>query len=108
MATFDIPPDGGLPALEKALSLRLYSVVNAQRVEWSEDRQRLRFFMDECRVQQARQRKGLPPFPCKPVGIVEFETFARAVDPRISTACLRCPPDSPEGKYCAWEFTMQP
>ena len=68
MATFDIPPDGGLPALEKALRLRLYSVVNAQRVEWSEDRQRLRFFMDECRVQQARQRKGLPPFPCKQVG----------------------------------------
>ena len=106
MTTFDIPPDGGLPALEKALSLRLYSVVNAQRVEWSEDRQRLRFFMDECRVQQARQRKGLPPFPCKPVGMVEFETFAKAVDPRISTTCLRCPPDEPEGKYCGWEFTL--
>ena len=59
MLTFDIPPAGGLPALEKALGLRLYSAVNAQRVEWSEDRQRLRFFMDECRVQQARRRKGL-------------------------------------------------
>ena len=28
MLTFDIPPGGGLPALEKALSLRLYAVVN--------------------------------------------------------------------------------
>jgi len=108
MAAFDIPPDGGLSALEKALNLRLYAMVNAQRVEWSEDRQRLRFFMDECRVQQARRRKGLPPFPCKPVGMVEFETFANAVDSRISSTCLRCPPDAPEGKYCAWEFTMQP
>ena len=108
MAAFDIPPEGGLPALEKALGLRLYSVVNAQRVEWSEDRQRLRFFMDECRVQQARQRKGLPLFPCKQVGLVEFETFAKTVDPRISTSCLRCPPDAPEGKYCAWEFTLRP
>ena len=108
MASFDIPAGGGLPALEKALGLRLYSVVNAQRMEWSEDRQRLRFFMDECRVQQARQRKGLPPFPCKQVGMVEFETFAKTIDPRISTSCLRCPPDGPEGKYCAWEFTLRP
>ncbi len=108
MTTFNIPPGGGLPALEKALSLRLYSMVNAQRAEWSEDRQRLRFYMDECRVQQARQRKGLPPFPCKPVGTVEFETFAKTVDPHIVTTCLRCPPDAPEGRYCGWEFTLQP
>ncbi len=108
MDVFGIPPAGGLPALEKALGLRLYSVVNAQRVEWSEDRQRLRFFMDQCRVQQARQRKGLPAFPCKQVGMVEFETFAKTVDPRISTSCLRCPPDAPEGMYCGWEFTLRP
>ncbi len=107
MATFGIPPEWGLPVLEKALGLRLYSVVNAQRVEWSDDRQRLRFFMDECRVQQARQRKSLPPFPCKPVGLVEFETFAKAVDPRICTSCLHCPPDAPEGKSCGWEFTVR-
>jgi len=107
MDTFHIPAGGGLPALEKALGLRLYSVVNEQRVEWSEDRQRLRFFMDACRVQQARQRKNLPPFPCRPVGIVEFETFAKTIDPRIVTTCLRCPPDAPEGQYCGWEFMLQ-
>lgn len=106
MATFQIPPDGGLPALEKALGLRLYSVVNAQRAEWSEDRRCLRFFMDACRVQQARRRKGLPDFPCKPVGMVEFETFAKAVDPHIETRCLHCPPDGCGGKYCGWEFTL--
>jgi hypothetical protein len=106
MATFDIPEGGGLPALEEALGLRLYAMVNAQRVEWSEDRKRLRFFMDECRVQEARRRKGLPDFPCKPVGTVEFETFARTVDPRIVTTCLACPPDAPAGRCCAWEFTL--
>jgi hypothetical protein len=106
MTTFDIPPAGGLPALEKALGLRLYSFVNAQRVEWSEDRKRLRFFMDECRVQQARRRKGLPPFPCKQVGMVEFRTFAETIDTRISTTCLHCPPDAPGDRYCGWEFTM--
>ena len=106
MLPFDIPPGGGLPALENALSLPLYAVVNAQRAAWSEDRKRLRFFMDECRVQQARRRKGLPLFPCKQVGLVEFRTFVETIDPRISSTCLHCPPDAPDDKYCGWEFTM--
>ncbi|MFB3917634.1 MAG: DUF6125 family protein [Terriglobales bacterium] len=106
MSTFGIEPNGGLAALEKALSLRLYSVINAQRVEWSEDRQRLRFFMDVCRVQETRRSKGLADFPCKSVGQVEFQTFASTVDPRIRTKCLHCPPDATEGKYCGWEFTL--
>src|ERR1039458_6327556 len=62
--------------------------------------------MDHCRVQEARQRKGLPDFPCKPVGTVEFETFAKSVDPRIVTECLRCPPDALKGQSCAWEFML--
>jgi len=107
MTTFDIPADGGLLALEKALSLRLYAVINSQRTEWSDDRQYLRFFTDVCRVQETRRRKGLPDFPCKSVGIVEFETFAATIDPRIRTTCLRCPPDAPHGEYCGWEFTME-
>ena len=108
MATFHIPANGGLPALEQALGLRMYAVLNTQRADWSEDRQRLRFYMDRCRVQETRQRKGLPAFPCKKVGMVEFETFAQTVDPRICTECLRCPPDAPQGQDCAWEFTLKP
>ena len=107
MTTFNIPPNGGLPALEKALSLRLYAIINTQRTEWSGDRRHLRFFMDLCRVQETRRRKGLPDFPCKSVGIVEFETFAATVDPRIRTKCLHCPPDAAPGQYCGWDFTME-
>ena len=106
MTTFSIPERGGLDALETALGLRMYSVINAQRVEWSEDRKRLRFFMDVCRVQETRRRKGLPDFPCKSVGTVEFETFARTIDARIRTTCLHCPPEAAEGQYCGWEFSM--
>jgi len=104
MSTFSIPPGGGLLALEKALGLRMYSFINRQHSEWRDGR--LRLYMDVCRVQEARRRKGLPDFPCKPVGLVEFSTFARTIDPRISTACLQCPPESPEGCYCGWEFTL--
>jgi hypothetical protein len=106
MTTFQIRPHGGLEALEKALGLRMYSLINAQRMEWTPDGTRLRFFMDVCRVQETRRRKGLPDFPCKSVGTVEFETFARTIDPRIHTACLHCPPDAKDGKFCGWEFSM--
>ncbi len=106
LETFNLPRQGGLPALEKALALRMYAVINAQRCEWSEHHKTLRFFMDVCRVQETRRRKGLADFPCKSVGVVEFETFARTIDPRIHATCLHCPPEVPPGKYCGWEFTM--
>jgi hypothetical protein len=107
MTTFGIPAEGGLPALEKALSLRAYSVINEQHFEWSDDGNQLFFYMDICRVQQTRRSKGLSDFPCKSVGIVEFETFARTIDSRIVTRCLHCPPDAPVGKYCGWEFSLE-
>jgi len=107
MTTFDIPPNGGLDALERALGLRLYALLNSQRIEWSDDRKRLRFFMDNCRVQDTRHQKGLPEFPCKNVGIIEFTTFAQTIDARISTTCLRCPPETESGQACGWEFTIE-
>ncbi len=106
--TFHIPSNGGLESLATALGLRMYSFINAQRVEWSEDKKSLRLFMDVCRVQEARRRKGLPDFPCKSVGTVEFETFAKTIDPRIRTTCLHCPPEARTGQYCGWEFTLKP
>lgn len=106
MTTFNIAPHGGLEALERALGLRFYALINSQRAEWSDDHKRFRFFMETCRVQQTRTGKALPPFPCKQVGIVEFETFARTVDPRIRTTCLQCPPDEISTSYCGWEFTI--
>lgn len=107
LSTFLLPADGGLETLARALGLRMYALINEQHVEWSEDRKALRFYTDTCRVQQTRRQKGLPDFPCKSVGIVEFETFARTIDPRIRTTCLRCSPDAPPGQYCAWEFRLE-
>jgi uncharacterized protein DUF6125 len=104
MSTFSLPAGGGLETLEKALALRMYSLINQQHSEWQDGR--LRFYMDRCQVQKARRRKGLPDFPCKPVGEVEYSTFARTIDPRISTSCLHCPPDATEGRNCGWEFSL--
>jgi len=104
MKRLNLAPGGGIPALIQALKFRLYAFINVQEVlEASENR--CVFRMNRCRVQEARQRQGLPDFPCKSVGIVEYSGFARTIDPRIQTRCLTCPPDShPPNVWCAWEF----
>jgi len=106
MNAFEIPPNAGLKALEKALSYRLYAPMNLQKIEWV-DEQTMIFRMVTCRVQDARRRKGLADFPCKPVGTVEFSTFAKTIDGRIETRCLGCPPDPVKDFCCAWEFRLK-
>jgi len=106
LTTFNIEERGGLAALESALGLRMYSLINSQRTEWSDDQQRLRLIVDLCRVQEARHRKGLQDFPCKNVGKIEYGTFARTIDSRIQTRCLHCPPDAGSNQYCGWEFSL--
>jgi hypothetical protein len=106
MDAFDIGPDGGLDALARALTYRMYSFINPWRIDVASGDAVLRFFMESCRVQDTRRRKGLPHCPCRPVGQVEFETFARTVDPRIETMCLHCPPDPDAGGRCGWEFRI--
>ena len=106
MKRHGIEPGGGLDALEKALRYRLYAWVNVQEI--IREDQRVVFRMRDCRVQSARRRKGLPDFPCKSVGLVEYAGFAATIDPRIRTRCICCPPDAhPDDTWCAWEFTLE-
>lgn len=107
MRRFNIPENGGISALIKALKYRIYANINVQEiVEISENR--CVFRMNNCRVQYARNQKNLPDFPCKPVGIVEYEDFAKTIDSRIKSRCISCPPDPhPDTYYCAWEFTIE-
>jgi hypothetical protein len=106
MKTFGIPSNGGLNTLERALQYRLYAAINRQEIERVDEKTMI-FRMLECRVQQARQQKGLPAFPCKPVGMVEFTQFAKTADPRITTRCIACPPDVVSSFACAWEFKLK-
>jgi len=107
MKQFNISENGGIQGLIKALRYRVYANINVQEIfEISE--KRCVFRMNNCRVQYARKRRNLPDFPCKPVGIVEYENFAKTIDPRIETRCVCCPPDEhPENYYCAWEFVLK-
>ncbi len=105
MKEFNIPENGGLKALAQAFDYRLYAAINKQEIEWINDKTMV-FRMVECRVQKTRTEKKLAPFPCKSVGMVEFSQFAKAIDPRIQTRCISCPPDPITNTYCAWEFTI--
>jgi hypothetical protein len=100
-------PGGGIPALVEALGFRLYAFINEQEVSEVTDSSCV-FRMKKCRVQEARRRKGLPDFPCKEIGIVEYSLFARTIDPRIRTECLVCPPDAHGADtWCAWRFSVR-
>lgn len=106
MARLGIAAGGGIPALIECLNHRLYARLNLQECLEVSDK-RVVFRMVDCRVQSARKRRGLPDFPCKSVGIVEYSEFARTIDPRITTNCLACPPDAhPDQYWCAWEFVL--
>jgi hypothetical protein len=97
----------GIKGLAEAFAFRLYAHVNKQTVDVSADGKSCTIAMNDCRVQAARKRKGLPDFPCKPVGLVEYAGFASTIDSRIKTECIACPPDDhPEEYYCKWRFTL--
>jgi Family of unknown function (DUF6125) len=99
----NLPPNGGLEALQQALEYRMYAVLNKQSSTLENGV--LRFFMNDCRVQSARKRRGLDDFPCKEVGLVEYQKFAETIDSRIKTRCIACPPDDhPDDYFCGWEF----
>lgn len=106
MKRHNIPPRSGLDGLKQALHLRMYARLNQQQIYDETDRS-FCFKMLDCRVQSARKRQGLPDFPCKSVGVVEYTVFAQTIDDRIQTECICCPPDMhPEGHYCAWKFRL--
>ena len=96
----------GLDGLAQALKFRIYSQLNTQTIERETDGA-LVYRMNECRVQSARKRKGLDDYPCKSGGLVEYTYFARAIDARIKTECIGCPPDPhPDDWFCAWRFNI--
>lgn len=101
-----LEPGGGIATLAKAFDYRMYSFINNYEIQVLNFNHCV-FKMKTCHVQDARKRKGLADFPCKPVGLVEFSQFASTIDPRIQTKCIACPPDKhPENEWCSWEFNI--
>lgn len=95
----------GLDGLEQAFAMRIYANINPYEVIRENNKLTLRVLA--CRVQTARARKQMEAFPCKPVGFIEYEGFAKTIDDRFSCRCVCCPPDElKDGCACVWEFTL--
>lgn len=98
----------GLDGLKQALKFRCYGFINKQSFV-SETDQSFVYMMNDCRVQSARKRKGLDDYPCRSAGEMEYREFATAIDDRIITECITCPPAlHPDTHYCAWKFSIRP
>lgn len=103
----NLPEQPGIEGLKKTLRLRMYAKINVQSII-DEGLGSIVFQMNDCRVQSARKSKGMEDYPCKSAGLVEYTNFARAIDSRIRTECVGCPPDGhPAEWFCAWRFYIE-
>ena len=102
-----LPAEAGLEGLKEALAYRLYGRLNTMSVE-DEGPDSVLLYVNDCRVQSARKRKGLEDYPCTSVGMIEYTYFVKTIDHRIRTECVACPPDShPDDWFCAWRFRLE-
>ena len=101
----DLDEHPGLAGLKEALKYKGTSLANVYEFFYEEDA--LIFRIVDCRVQNARERKGMGFHPCKPVGLVEYAGFAKTIDDRISCECLSCFPDMNDTSCnCSWKFRL--
>lgn len=100
-----LPDNSGIEGLAEALKLRFYVNINEDKIEI--DGNTLIYTSVNCRVQRARERKGMPFHPCKSVGIIEYSGFAKVIDERFVCECVSCYPDITDKSCCCkWKFTI--
>ncbi len=100
-----LPDNSGIDGLAKALRLRFYANINEDKIEI--DGNSLTYTSVNCRVQRARERKGMPFHPCKSVGIIEYSGFAETIDSRFVCECISCYPDITDNSCCCkWNFVL--
>lgn len=106
MDFLELGQNSGLAGLKKALAFRLYSRLNEDEVILV-GAHALEYRVKTCRVQEARRRRKLPDFPCRPVGEVEYGLFAKTIDERFTTEAVSCPPAiTRPDHYCIWRFLL--
>ncbi len=102
----NLPEQAGVDGLVKALKYRLYANINSDEINVNGNTVIFRTL--DCRVQNARAKKGMQFHPCKSVGMIEYGGFARTIDSRFETECLSCYPELMDNSCnCAWKFTLK-
>lgn len=100
-----LPERAGIEGLRQALSLRLYANINIDELIVKDNV--LIYRTLDCRVQNARKRKGMEFHPCKSVGLIEYTYFAKEIDDRFECEAISCYPDITDDTCnCSWKFTL--
>lgn len=101
----NLPERAGIAGLKRALAFRTYANINED--ESIVENNVLIYRTLDCRVQNARKRKGMEFHPCKSVGMIEYTYFAKAIDDRFVCEAVSCYPDiTDETCNCSWKFTL--
>ena len=101
-----LPERAGVEGLALALRYRLYASINEDEI--TVDGDTLVFRTLDCRVQNARKKKGMAFHPCKSVGMIEYGGFAKTIDDRFDCEVLSCYPDITDTTCnCSWKFTLK-
>ena len=101
-----LPDNSGIDGLRRALAFRMYATINEDEI-LIEDNVLIYRTLD-CRVQNARKRKGMEFHPCKSVGMIEYTYFAKTIDSRFECEAISCYPEITDDTCnCAWKFTLK-
>lgn len=100
-----LPEQAGIEGLKSALALRFYANINEDEILINGNE--LIYRALDCRVQNARARKGMEFHPCKSVGEIEYTYFAKTIDDRFECQALSCYPEVTDSSCnCSWKFTL--
>ena len=95
--------------IKKRVSQIDKTVFSNVEFEFSEiQKDKVRLIVTKCTMQLNRRKVGLPELPCKEPGLLAVEGFALALNPKIKTTCLFCPPDEhPDNEWCHWMVELK-
>jgi hypothetical protein len=103
-----IPEGGGIDAVLRAIVLMSWSPgFGGYEIARTETKAILT--CRHCPPQEARIRRGVGVFACRPTFENGFRNVAHIIDPRVRVECKICPPGPrPPGIWCQWEFRLVP